>query len=238
MLLQTEGFVLRSTRYGDHLQIVTLYTRAAGIQSFSVRRKLAGSNVNALISPLSQVNIVAEVRPHQKIHYPRELSLAYSYAGIHANPVKSGILLFFCELFSKVLKEEEANENMYGFLVTSLRELDRQNPLYPSYHLTVMLQLTSFLGFFPENSGWNPTSCFDLREGIFTSASVAHPDFLGCELSSEFNKLIGVSFDQYQSFMSSREERNHLLDALINFYSLHIAGFGEMKSLPVLRSLF
>jgi DNA repair protein RecO (recombination protein O) len=154
------------------------------------------------------------------------------------DPLKSAVLMFFNELLLKVLKEEEPEPALFDFVMKMLITLDEQKPLHPSYHLSVMLNLARYLGFFPQNGNYSPDLYFDLREGKFLNAPLLHHDFLSPELSRVMNELISIPFDEYQQFRVPRSIRNDLLDALISFYRLHIAGFGLMKSVSVLRALF
>ncbi len=238
MLVSTEGIVLKKTRYGDTVSIVTIYTRASGIMVFSFKGKPGRTfNGAALLAPMTLVRLVTDVRHGKSIQYTRELSLLKPYKHIHHDTVKGGVLLFLNELLLKVLKEEESNESLFDFLLRTLTILDEQIPLHPSYHLSFMIHLTFFLGFFPHNGNRLENSCFDLREGSFVHPPFLHQEILNSSVSHWLNELINIPFDQYQLFLAGKAIRNQLLDALICFYQLHVAGFGDMKSLPVLRSL-
>jgi DNA repair protein RecO (recombination protein O) len=137
-----------------------------------------------------------------------------------------------------VLKEEVQNQRLFDFLVYALKELDEQQPLHPSYHLSVMLYLSMYLGFFPHETNWEKEMVFDLREGVFGRSPLSHPDVVDTKTSRLLFDFLAIPFDQYQQFSINRESRNQLLNALILYYRLHVAGFGEMKSVEILRTLF
>ncbi len=238
MVTNTEGIVLRNTRYGDSVNIVTLYTQSEGILTFSVRNKNANTGNKALLSPLSVVNIVSDIRKNRSIHNPKEISLSVPYCTIPYNPSKGCVVMFLNELLVKVLKEEEPNNFLYRFLKNMLMELDVQDPLHPSFHLSVMLKLTSYLGFFPGNATWAPGFCFDLREGTFVNSVKNHNDYADPEMSRVINDFICIPFDEYQQYRSDRIQRVMLLDLLIKYYQLHVPGFGHMKSVDVLRAIY
>lgn len=238
MLISTDGLILRNTKSSDFGSIVTIYTRSEGMLAFSFRQKSGKAGNRALLAPLTQVSLVADIRNNRKIHYTKELSLSYSYSNIPFDPTKGAVLLFLNELLLKVLKEEESNPPLFNFIIRALQELDSQQPLHPSYHLTVMIHLAHFLGFFPQRRSNDQHLYFDLREGLFVGPPFSHPEVLSPETSILMNELITIPFEEYQQFYTLRPQRNSLLDALISFYHLHIAGFGAMKSVDVLRSLF
>jgi DNA repair protein RecO (recombination protein O) len=238
MLITTEGIVLRSVKYGDNGLIVNIYTRSEGLLAFSFRLKHGKAGSRALLAPMTMVRLVTDLKTSKKIHYTKELSLLEPYKTIPWDPVKGSVLLFFNELLIKVLKEEEMNTELFGFLIHVLSTLDEQEPLHPSYHLSVMVHLARFLGFYPRNGHFSQGKCFDLREGIFVDPPVAHPEFADQELSILMNDLISIPFDQYQQFKANRLQRQALLETLILFYHLHVAGFGQLKSVGIIRNLF
>jgi DNA repair protein RecO (recombination protein O) len=238
MLISTEGIILRTTRYGDSGLIVNIYTRSEGIVPFSFRMKQGKPGSRALLSPMTMVYLTADLKTTRKIHHTKEISLLEPYHSIPWDPVKSGVLIFFNELLIKVLKEEEPNADLFEFILWVLQTLDQQNPLHPSFHLSVMVHLTRYLGFYPRNGNFQAGKCFDLREGVFVFPPIPHPEYASLELSVLINELISIPFDQYQEFRADRIQRQALLDTLNVFYHLHVAGFGQMKSIPVLKTLF
>jgi len=47
-----------------------------------------------------------------------------------------------------------------------------------------------------------------------------------------------MNFETMRLFEFSRTERNKCVDLMLSYYRLHIPGFPELKSLPVLKTLF
>jgi len=236
MLITTQGIVLRNVKYGDHSHIVSIYSDTQGLITVSYRP--GRSKGRALLAPLSIVHLTTDIRSGKSIHPVKELSMACQYVSIPFSPEKASVLMFLNELFIKVLKEESQNPILFEFLAKALKELDLQQPLHPSYHLSVMLNLCMYLGFYPHETAWNHGLVFDLREGLFVSSNLAHPDTADDRTSRLLFEFLAIPFDQYQQFLLNREDRNRLLNLLIHYYRLHVAGFGEMKSVEILRSLY
>lgn len=237
-LLKSPGIVVRSVKYGDHTMIVSLYTREKGIQSFWFRRKLGENKVKALIAPLAQLQVVARIRHHETIYSPVEATLVMPYATLFQDPVKSSMVLFLAEWLQKVLKEEEHNYPLYDFLAKALSEMDGPGQLHPTFHLSFLLQLTRYLGFMPNADTYRQGYGFCAEEGVFKPEHQMQYISSSVETGRWLYDLSGISFDQYQQFRADRDTRNLLLDLLIHYYRVHIPGFGDLKTLPVIRALF
>ncbi len=237
-LLKTPGIVIKSVKYGDHAMIVTLYTREKGIQSFWFRRKIGDQKIKALVAPLAQLQVIARIRHHETIYSPIEVTQTIPYVSLFQDPVKSSMVLFLSEWLKKVLKEEEHNHPLFDFLTTSLNEMDRPGQLHPSFHLSFLLHLTRYLGFLPDTDTYHTGYSFCAEEGIFKPEHLLQYVSSSVETGQRLYELSGISFDQYQQFRADKDTRNLLLDLLIHYYRIHIPGFGELKTLPVIRTLF
>jgi DNA repair protein RecO (recombination protein O) len=233
MLISTEGIVLRVVPYGDLSRMVTIYTQSHGLLSFSLK----GRKNAALRYPLSVVHLVSDVRENRTVHYLKELSLVKPFTNTPFDPAKGTVVMFLNELFLKVLQEESSHNELFYFLVKALRELDEQIPLHPSFHLSVMLHLTNYLGFFPQRLPWKTGMIFLPEEGSFVIVPVGHNEANTLHISRLLHEFIAIPFDEYQSFNTDRILRNELLDMLIRYYQMHVAGFASLKSIEVLRMI-
>jgi DNA repair protein RecO (recombination protein O) len=236
MLIHTDGIVLRKTQYGDHTRIVSIYTLSHGLLSFSVRGKKNGSG--SLLSPLALVQLVSDIRNNRALHHLKEISMKRTYGSVPFHPHKSTVLLLLNELLIKVLKEEEANPSLFRFLTSMLHELDEQEPLHPSFHLSAILHLTRFLGFYPAWIPWREGLLFDLSAGTFHESFLPEAESANGELSRVMHEFITIPFEEYQRFRVEKRIRGELLDLLVRYYQRHIAGFGTMKSPDILREIY
>src|ERR1043165_5441661 len=96
-----------------------------------------------------------------------EKNIENNYTSLHLVFTKNCIALFIQELLHKVLKEQEADEDLFDFLKNSLMILDLKKENYFNFHLCFMLQLSRYLGFYPQGKYSDSTSVFDLQEGTF-----------------------------------------------------------------------
>ena len=77
----------------------------------------------------------------------------------------------------------------------------------------------------------------DLREGCFTLLRPAHQDVAQPEVARRIALFLRGGFEGVAMPMN-RDERNCCLDALMDYYRLHLPSFPELKSVAILRQLF
>ena len=164
-----------------------------------------------------------------------EVKISYLYQTIGIDIYKQSIALFLAEVLAYALKEEEQNQVQFSFIESSLQWLD-QNDTFANFHLVFMLQLTKYLGFYPdaENDG---AAYFDLEEGTFKS-SKPYRNFLSGKKLILFKSIIGIKFDDMVGLKWNSEARQIVLDILLEYYELHLPGFKKPRSLKVLKEVF
>jgi DNA repair protein RecO (recombination protein O) len=65
-----------------------------------------------------------------------------------------------------------------------------------------------------------------------------HENFLQAHEAEKISLLMRMNFETMRLFEFSRTERNRCVDLMLSYYRLHIPGFPELRSLPVLKTLF
>jgi DNA repair protein RecO (recombination protein O) len=124
--------------------------------------------------------------------------------------------------------------------------LDAASTGYANFHLTFLMRMSRFLGFYPNLSltpipsqnGEEGTIYFDLREGRFCSLAPTHSDFLQPDEARLIHLLMRMDFPTMHLFQLSRHERNRITEVLLQYYQLHIPQFPALKSLSVLQELW
>jgi hypothetical protein len=74
--------------------------------------------------------------------------------------------------------------------------------------------------------------------GEFVANNSTHLYILNETLSFDFYKLLNISVNEQEDFVISNKTRNNLLATIIQYYSLHIASFKEVKSLEIFKQVF
>ena len=143
--------------------------------------------------------------------------------------------MFLSEVLSNSIQEEEQNLALYKYLETALIWFDIHDKI-ANFHLLFLLNLTGFLGFYPDVSESNKRG-FNLLEGNFSDNLldinvISNNDFY------QFKKLIGIIFDDIEKVSYSKEERQLVLQVIIKYFKLHLGSFRNPKSLQVLETVF
>jgi len=236
MLVKTKAIVISSLKYQEKSLIVKCITQSDGLKSYFVPNAFSAKKSNqkiAYFQPLSLLEIEANHKNKGTLEHFKEIRLAHAYQTVSTDITKSSIAIFLSEIIHYSIHEEEKNENLFEFLESALLWFDAHDKM-ANFHLILMLEMTKFLGFYPDTSEI-VFRFFDLKEGIFsafqgTNCLDEHETFL-------FKKLIALKFDSDQKVFSGNE-RHALLKVMLQYYTIHLDGFKKPKSLEVLREIF
>lgn len=239
MIAKTQGIVFHQIKYSESSLIVKIYTREFGIQSYLVKgvRSKKSKISPALLQHLSLLEIVVSHKEKSNLHYIREIRSAHQYVSIPYDMIKSSIILFVNELLIKAIQEEESNPSLFDFLFQSMQWLDLATEKYVNFHLIFSIQLSRYLGFYPRGIYSPATPYFDLEEGCFENRRPIHHNYLQGKEANKLSLLTDYSLDSIKELKLNNEDRNKLLDQIVQYYSLHLPNFGELKSLDVLRTV-
>lgn len=239
MLIKTKGIVLNHFSYSETSIVVHIYTQALGKRSFLVHsvRSPKKKQLLPLLQPLTLVDLDIYHKPKQELHHLKEMKLTWPFRTIPFHPVRRAMAFFFTELISKSIKEEESNPELFNFLLHSIQALDEGIPGEYNFHLYFMLQLTRFLGFFPEK--YQPGACcFDLTDGRYALVAPHHAQVISGKDLETWNQLQTINLSSLPNLPWNVNHRQALLSHLENYFTLHLPGFGHLHSLQVLHQLF
>jgi len=238
MQVKTKAIVFSALKYGDTSLIVKAFTASDGLKSYLLKGVLTskkGKLKSAYFQPLTQLEIVANHKNKGTLETLREVKVYYHYQTLYADMAKNAMTLFLAELLANSIREEERNEDLYGFLEASLQWLDMHKEV-ANFHLYFMLALTRFLGFYPDVYQID-RPYFDMLEGEFTSKESLNPMLSG-ENIYYLKTFLGTNFDAIHTVKMKKTNRQELLKSLILYFELHLQGFRKPKSLAVLNEVF
>ncbi|MCX6310248.1 MAG: DNA repair protein RecO [Bacteroidetes bacterium] len=237
MLQQTRGIVFHTVPYSDNRVIAKIYTEHSGIESFiiTISRSKKGKIKNSLLQPLTQLELVVDYRDKNSLQSVREISCSEPYLHLQEDIIKTSIALFLAEVLYKAVKEEEANEQLYSFISNSLHILDLKEDGVANFHLCFLVQLTKFLGFYPQPNSLGEKSIFDLRDGVFRSSYPDHANTLDANEARILENILQLSYDTMHLFLLSGESRRLMVKHLLKYYELHLNSMHEVKSHHVLE---
>jgi len=238
MQVTTKAIVLSSLKYGDTSLIVKAFTQSDGLKSYLLKGVLAskkGKLKAAYFLPLTQLELTANHKNKGTLETIREVKVYRPYISLHTDVVKNSLVLFLAEMLGNSIKEEQQDLNLYNYIENSLIWMDT-NENIANFHLLFLLNLTKFLGFYPEESE-TTTPYFDLLEGQFITSPSLNP-LIEKDKILDFKKLLGINFDALKGIKIAKVIRESLLKSVILYFELHLHGFKKPKSLAVLNAVF
>lgn len=236
---QIQGFVLNSIRYGDSSLIVRIYTLNAGLQSYMVKGVNGKNSKNrmAFFQPMTILRFLQSGRPRQGgMAYLKDPEVMYAYQSIPWVMNKSAILMYLAELLSHTLTQQERNDELYHFVFQSLVWLDLVDAGYASFPLFFTLELSRFLGFYPQ-CDYQDNALFDMMEGHFVQTVPPYPYYFDKENSTLLAKLLNRKIDELAGLTLTGLQRNALLDGIINFMRLHAPVLKGLQSHEILKEV-
>ena len=240
MYEKLRGIVLNTIRYSDKHNIVHIYTDGRGLMSFAVPlgKTQAARMRNAMLMPLSLVSLEAAVTNGRDLARMRELQRNYPLASIYSDPVKNAIALFISELLAHVIQEPEGNPYLFRYIEQAVQLLEQMQGQVANFHICFLYHLGAHLGIQPNLESYSKDYWFDMTEGVFVPAAVRGHALLQPQEAQVIHLLSRMTFSNMAIFRFTRDERNRMLDVIINYYRLHNAAIGTLRSPDILKQLF
>lgn len=239
MLHKTEGIVLGTTSYSDTYSIAHLFTRDFGRVSYllPMSRGKRTKIRNSLFFPLSVLHLEVEHMPLRDVQRLKEVERQFPLYELCTNMTKVSLAFFISEFLSFVLRESDNNELTFDYLKNSIETLEAAEKGLANFHLALMMGLTRFLGIYPNTEFTMERSFFDLQHGVFVVSEPMHSYYLNRRESAYLRDLYRINYGNMHLFKLSRNNRNEIVDQLLDYYRLHVYNFPPLKSLEVLREM-
>lgn len=221
MQQKTRAIVFKTIKYRESSVISTLFTEKLGLQTYIVNnvRSRKSKTGMAFFQPLTLLNLVVYHKENSSLQRIAEMRCEDPYISIPSSIKKSSILLFLSEVLNKALKHESHPEPVFGFMYSSLLSLEHLEVQFDNFHLQFLLKLMRFLGF-------QPDSGTALRQQLLHGNS---------QLEAAIDHFLKEPYNHYLAI--SNDERRLIIDHILDFMSLHLDGFGKIKSNLILHDL-
>jgi DNA repair protein RecO (recombination protein O) len=240
MLHKTRGIVLKTTDYGENSVIVQVFTEKLGLQSYIINgvKKPKAKISRNMLQPLHLLDMVVYHKNTGNVQRIAELKNSPVLQTIPYDIIKSSIALFLNEVLYKSIRQQTADENLFDFVFSAIEWLDHQTTALANFHLLFLIQLTRYLGFYPDRNRANDADYFDLKNGVFNRYKPDSVLYLSPPHTQNFSRLLQGSFENLAELKFTNDERRYLIAKLLEYYSLHIEGFGNIRSHEVLEEVF
>lgn len=234
------GIVLGFVRHNDRTAIAHLFTEGNGRVSYVFYLSSGGRNSarNTLLQPLTLLDFESRIVPTSSLQHMKDPVNSIPFTDIPFNPVKSSIALFLGEFLTYALREEGENRQLFNFLTDAVRTLDCGTGT-DNFHLYFMLRISAFLGICPNADEYEPGWWLDMRSGLFIPTQPSHPDYIEPGNAYGIAALMRcASAEEAAEVPMTGATRSAILQALNDYYRLHIPDFPTLKSIDVLRTIF
>jgi DNA repair protein RecO (recombination protein O) len=239
VLQKTRGIVLRTTNYSESSVVVQVFTEKFGLQTYmvnGVRKAKAKTSLN-LFQPLNLLEMVVYHKPAGGIQRVSELRNLPVFMNIPFDVVKGSLLMFLNEIIYKSFKQETEDPQLFEYVFSSVQFLDLYQGTPANFHLLFLIQLSKYLGFYPDNSFADSCQYFDLKNGVFLKQRPLHPQYISQPYTGIVAQLINTKFEDLENLTINSAHRRVLLQALIDYYHLHIDSMGMIYSHEVLEEV-
>lgn len=224
------ALVLGRTPQGDRALVLRLWLRDAGLWSAYIPsvRSAAGGFRPAMAQPLAALEVVP-ARGRGTLGRIKEARLQPVWRRLHDEPKAQMLVMYAAEVLRRVLHDGSANPAFFDETLQMLQDWDLPDTPLPRAPLDWTLMLCRHLGFeleAPEASQWlfYPSEGQWAPLGSFSSAACTP------------NESVALA-SALHGEMLDRSARNEALDALLAYLEAQHPGWGQLKSLEVLRSL-
>jgi DNA repair protein RecO (recombination protein O) len=239
MLHKTKGIVLKTTDYAENSVIVKIFTQKFGLQSYlinGVKKAKAKIRLN-MLQPLHILDMVVYHKPNGGIQRISDARSEPILQSIPYDITKSSLVLFMNEMIYKSLKQEDDDVVMFEFIEKCIEMLDQSEKGIANFHLIFLMKLTRFLGFYPDISNADTSSFFNLKNGVFLKHQPLHLFFIEEKYLAHWIDILRNSMDNFLAIKLDAATRRYFIQKIIDYYSLHIDNFGEVKSHIILEEV-
>lgn len=238
MRFTTEAIVISSIKYGEADVIVKCFTASSGLKSYLLRNILKSKRGKlriAMFQPLTVLTMEAFHKDKGTLERIHDAKVSYPLKTLQSDFSKTAIVFFIADVLRYAIQEEEQNMPLFDFLKAAIIWLDTHDEI-ANFHLLFLLNLTQYLGCYPDDSE-KQLPFFNLLDGTFESSSLN----LYCHEGSKvqvLRQLLGTKFDRLNAIKLNQNQRADFLTMLLQYYELHLHGFKKPRSLSVLNTIF
>lgn len=239
MLHKTRGIVFKTTDYSESSVVVQIFTEKFGLQSYLVNgvKKPRAKISRNMLQPLHLVDMVVYHKTAGNIQRISELKNAPTLLSIPYDIIKSSLVMFLNEVLYKAVKQQTPDENIFDFIFNAVEWLDHSNSGLANFHLVFLVQLTRYLGFYPHSTSASDANYFDMKDGVFSNFRPDSLSYLSPPHTRNFYNLLQSGFGKIEVIRLNNDERRYLINKILEYYAMHIEGFGYIRSHEVLEEV-
>ncbi|MDD3685376.1 MAG: DNA repair protein RecO [Bacteroidales bacterium] len=236
---KTEAIVLNKIKYSDNSVIVNFLSRDFGRFAALIRiPKTSKSGLShAMFFPLTILETEVKLKDTRTIQSVLHCSRVENTDDIFSDINKLAIAQFIAEVALKTIREEESNPAVYDFLRATILNLNSATQKLSGIHICFLKDFAALSGFGLHNNHCSGMPFFNLREGMFLPVYTSSAESLDATESMLMARILTAD-SEIEINDLNYSARNILLKQMLEYYKMHIPGFGEINSLKVLHEVF
>jgi DNA repair protein RecO (recombination protein O) len=190
-----------------------------------------------MLQPLALLDMVVYHKNAGNVQRIKELKNFPLLQNIPYDIIKSSIALFLNDVLYKAVKQQGVDENLFDFVFSGIEWLDHQTEGLANFHLLFLVQLTRYLGFYPDRYLAGDADYFDMKNGVFCQYKPDTILYLSPPHTHNFASLLQYNFENLPQLKLTNDERRYLIQKLLDYYALHIESFGNIRSHDILEEV-
>jgi DNA repair protein RecO (recombination protein O) len=226
----TKGIFIHRSAYAESSFIGVFYTEQSGLQRFLFQ---GGKKKASGLFPCAICELTYYKRPESDLSRLTEVAPLHMCKNLNTNPIYSTVAFFFAEIIRNVIRAEQQDEDMYGFLTTVIQLLDEaEQEELSELTIRILLKLCGKTGIEPQTEE-SIKAYFIPQEGLFTDVeqgALLRYGGEGVQLIQSI--LLGNPTDAF-SLKSKREA----LSILMVYLEFHIPNFKANRTLEIIKEI-
>ncbi len=238
-LLKDKGIVVRTFKYGETSVILDILTEVHGLGSFILQgvRKSKSRTSPSSIQLAASVDLDFYMKENTDLHQLKELKVNTIRTSIYSDIRKIALCMFLSELTRRMLNKYENHQLEFSLLQSVLDDLEANDDNW-SIHIWYLIRLLEISGFSLLKHRVHPEYYYDIPSDTITSNRPLHHSYLSGYDMITLTQLNQADVRQVSQFKPKRDERNRLVEKLLDFLKVHIPGFQHIQSFDVLKYVF
>ena len=143
---------------------------------------------------MTLLEVECDVRQNVQLQKLKDAHLLTAYTSIPYSPEKLALSLFIAEFYHALRSEQQDNRSSCLRLRPTCSGSTPWEVGFANFHLTLLMRMSRFLGFYPNLDDYVDGCVFDLRTATFSLQVPTHRDFLDSHDSQLIHTLMRMDF--------------------------------------------
>ena len=218
------GLLLFKTNYSESSLILTFYTQTRGLSKYIYK---GGKKKKTPFLVFGHYEISSFKRPESDLGIINSLTIATPYLSTSSHPIKVLISYFISDVLKQTLREEQADQQLFTFLLKLADELNNTINL-KSFPLEFLANLIAQLGVSPTTI--EHATGFNMEEGVFISS--------GNGATTKDEKMASYLNELFTTLKApARNLDKDALEILLSYMRIHLPLFDNSRSISIIRDV-